>query len=118
MPIYEYRCEQCEEEFEVSQRITEDALTEHEGCGGPVKRLISRTSFALKGKGWYSDHYGLQPGAKKEDSSSSAPAPAKSEAKSEAKAESSPSKSESSGAKGGSASDAKPAARKEKPAST
>ena len=97
MPIYEYRCERCEEEFEVSQRITADALTEHEECGGEVKRLISRTSFSLKGAGWYSDHYGLQPGASKKDSGSSggngAVAPesksdSKSETKSEAKSES------------------------------
>ncbi len=71
MPIYEYRCEKCEEEFEVSQRITDAPLTEHEGCGGPVRRLISRTSFTLKGSGWYSDHYGLKPGASKGSASSS-----------------------------------------------
>lgn len=60
MPIYEYRCESCGEEFEAHQRITEDPLTEHADCGGAVRRLISRTSFALRGDGWYSDHYGLK----------------------------------------------------------
>ena len=60
MPIYEYACQKCGEEFEVQQRITEDPLTAHESCGGEVKRLISLTAFSLKGDGWYSDHYGLK----------------------------------------------------------
>jgi len=60
MPIYEYRCESCQTTFEVTQRITEDALTTHDACGGAVRRLISRTAFTLKGQGWYSDHYGLK----------------------------------------------------------
>lgn len=100
MPIYEYRCEKCEEEFEVSQRITDAPLTEHEGCGGPVRRLISRTSFTLKGSGWYSDHYGLKSGASKGNgASSSSPSPSttstskSSESSSSASAPSSSSKS-------------------------
>lgn len=70
MPIYEYACERCGKEFEVQQRITEDPLTEHEGCGGAVRRLISLTAFSLRGDGWYSDHYGL----KKNDGGSAASA--------------------------------------------
>jgi putative FmdB family regulatory protein len=58
MPIYEYACERCEEEFEVEQRITEDPLKRCPKCRSPkVKRLISQTSFVLKGSGWYSDLY-------------------------------------------------------------
>ncbi|MBK8010961.1 MAG: zinc ribbon domain-containing protein [Deltaproteobacteria bacterium] len=56
MPMYEYECEKCGL-FEVSQRITEDALTRHT-CGAPAHRVISRTAFALKGSGWYADGYG------------------------------------------------------------
>jgi len=63
MPVYEYGCEKCGEVFEVEQRITADALTSHEACGGPVKRLISSSSFSLRGGGWYSDHYGLKSGS-------------------------------------------------------
>lgn len=70
MPIYEYACQKCGEEFEVQQRITDEPLTEHEGCGGPVKKLISLTSFSLKGDGWYSDHYGLKNGNGKQDDDS------------------------------------------------
>jgi putative FmdB family regulatory protein len=58
MPIYEYACAKCEREFEVEQRITEDPLKACPECGSRrVKRLISQTSFVLKGGGWYSDLY-------------------------------------------------------------
>ena len=58
MPIYEYACERCDSEFEVEQRITEDPLERCPSCRSPkVKRLISQTSFVLKGSGWYSDLY-------------------------------------------------------------
>ena len=58
MPIYEYACERCDSEFEVEQRITEDPLKRCPSCRSvKVKRLISQTSFVLKGSGWYSDLY-------------------------------------------------------------
>jgi putative FmdB family regulatory protein len=65
MPIYEYRCRACGHEFEREQRITDDPLEACPSCGAAqAKRLISRTSFHLKGGGWYSDLYGSS-GAKK-----------------------------------------------------
>jgi putative FmdB family regulatory protein len=58
MPYYEYACSKCETEFEVEQRITEDPIKSCPKCRSRrVKRLISRTSFALKGGGWYADGY-------------------------------------------------------------
>jgi putative FmdB family regulatory protein len=58
MPIYEYACEKCEREFEVEQRITDPPLKSCPQCRSrKVKRLISQTSFVLKGGGWYSDLY-------------------------------------------------------------
>ncbi|GBE06643.1 MAG TPA: zinc ribbon domain-containing protein [Nitrospirae bacterium] len=57
MPIYEYKCTKCNEQFEVKQRITEDPLTECGSCGGKLKKLISSTSFVLKGSGWYVTDY-------------------------------------------------------------
>ena len=56
MPIYEYQCQKCGT-FEVSQRITEEPLGKCPTCKGKIKKLISNTSFQLKGTGWYITDY-------------------------------------------------------------
>ena len=56
MPIYEYECGKCGI-FEQSQRISEPALTKCPTCRRKVRRLISNTSFQLKGSGWYVTDY-------------------------------------------------------------
>ncbi|MGH7769484.1 MAG: FmdB family zinc ribbon protein [Candidatus Binatia bacterium] len=56
MPIYEYECDKCGT-FEATQRITEKPLTRCPTCKGKVKKLISNTSFQLKGTGWYVTDY-------------------------------------------------------------
>ncbi len=58
MPIYEYQCEECEHKFDMLQKITAEPLKECPECGGPVHKLISSTSFILKGGGWYATEYG------------------------------------------------------------
>ena len=57
MPIYEYHCFKCDKEFERFQKITDTPLATCPDCNGSVRRLISQTSFSLKGSGWYSDGY-------------------------------------------------------------
>jgi putative FmdB family regulatory protein len=57
MPIYEYRCVKCSEQFEIAQKITDDPLTVHDSCGGELRKLITNTSFVLKGSGWYVTDY-------------------------------------------------------------
>ena len=58
MPIYEYMCEKCGHEFEREQRITADPIKTCPECKArKVKKLISQTSFVLKGGGWYNDRY-------------------------------------------------------------
>src|SRR6185295_11890113 len=57
MPIYEYRCEHCGD-FEEMQRITDPPLSRCPSCRRKVRRLISSTSFQLKGGGWYVTDYG------------------------------------------------------------
>ena len=86
MPTYEYQCSACKHEFERDQRIREAPLKKCPKCGKQkAKRLISRTSFVLKGGGWYGDLYGSvkpasesKPEAKdagaSKDSAASAPA--------------------------------------------
>lgn len=73
MPIYEYRCPDCGHQFDALQKISDDPIQTCPECSaGNVKKLISRTSFSLKGGGWYSDHYGLKSSSGSSDSSSSA----------------------------------------------
>ena len=70
MPVYEYQCAKCEHEFERQQRITEDPVKTCPQCKSRrVKKLISQTSFVLKGGGWYADGYGNAAGSKDSDSS-------------------------------------------------
>ena len=57
MPIYEYRCKDCGAEFEYMQRMSDARKTVCEKCNGSLERLISRSSFHLKGGGWYKDLY-------------------------------------------------------------
>src|SRR5262249_17724680 len=56
MPIYEYRCEKCGD-FEQTQRISDPPLDRCPTCRRKVRRLISHTSFQLKGSGWYVTDY-------------------------------------------------------------
>jgi putative FmdB family regulatory protein len=79
MPIYEYKCEECGKDVEIMQRITECPLTICPNCGGKMKKMISNTSFVLKGTGWYATDYADK--TKKNTSEPSASAPAKTETK-------------------------------------
>lgn len=71
MPTYEYECAKCRRVFEVRQRISEPALTTHEGCGGEVHRLISPAPFILKGEGWYVTDYPSEARKKAKDAEKS-----------------------------------------------
>ncbi|RJR22782.1 MAG: zinc ribbon domain-containing protein [Nitrospiraceae bacterium] len=57
MPIYEYKCTKCNQQFEIMQKISDEPLTQCSSCGGEVKKLITNTSFVLKGSGWYVTDY-------------------------------------------------------------
>lgn len=57
MPIYEYRCEECQQTFEEWQQDFEEREVRCPVCGNPAKRMISNTSFILKGSGWYATDY-------------------------------------------------------------
>ncbi len=62
MPHYDYHCSTCGHEAEVFQKISEDALRICPSCGKETfERLVSKSSFALRGSGWYADGYGAKP---------------------------------------------------------
>lgn len=54
MPIYEYSCSNCNHQFEVIQKINDEPVKVCPECSNKtVIRLVSPTSFQLKGTGWY-----------------------------------------------------------------
>jgi putative FmdB family regulatory protein len=87
MPIYEYQCTKCGHEFEVMQKFSDKPVSKCPECTGKVKKVISNTSFVLKGSGWYADGY-------------ASPAAKKSGAKKDAKADTNAKKSGGNGSSG------------------
>lgn len=57
MPIYEYRCSKCGKTFEALQSVTAEPIRKCIHCQGKAKKIVSRSSFQLKGKGWYLTDY-------------------------------------------------------------
>jgi len=58
MPIYEYACGACGHRFEEWQKMSDKPVRTCPKCKAKkVEKLISQTSFTLKGGGWYSDLY-------------------------------------------------------------
>jgi putative FmdB family regulatory protein len=97
MPIYEYVCEACGNEFEVMQKFSDPALKTHD-CApkAKVRRKLSLNAFHLQGGGWSAGGYGKGSSGKNGSSDKSASA-AKSESGAAGKSESGPAaKSESS----------------------
>ncbi len=73
MPIYEYQCHECQQIFEEWQTNFEDKVLECPVCGAKATKVLSNSSFVLKGGGWYSSGYSkAESGAEKSSSSSSA----------------------------------------------
>jgi len=58
MPIYEYKCQKCGKQFDVLQSISDPELKSCKFCKGKVQKLVSLSSFSLKGSGWYATDYG------------------------------------------------------------
>lgn len=62
MPVYEYQCLSCGAHLERMQRFCDPLLTTCPQCGGELKKLLSLSSFQLKGSGWYvTDYKGKNP---------------------------------------------------------
>jgi len=56
MPIFQYECLECENIEEVWIHGNEENVVCSK-CGGELKKLISASTFILKGGGWFSDGY-------------------------------------------------------------
>ncbi len=75
MPIYEYKCQQCGDQIEVRQSVSDAPLTACEKCHGKLEKQWSLSGFQFKGEGWYVTDYsgkkGLSGGGEKNSSSES-----------------------------------------------
>lgn len=57
MPMYEYRCAECNHQFELRQKFSDPPATECPQCNGKVDKMISQSAFSLKGSGWFDSGY-------------------------------------------------------------
>ena len=57
MPIYEYQCTKCGRIEEAFQKFSDKPLTKCKNCAGKLHKLISQSTFHLKGSGWYVTDY-------------------------------------------------------------
>ena len=68
MPIYEYQCADCGEVEEALQAISDKPLTTCKRCSGKLHKIISQSTFHLKGSGWYVTDYTRRKGKASESS--------------------------------------------------
>ena len=57
MPLYEYRCNACGDQFELIRRFSDPPLEACPACGGSVRKLLSSPAIQFKGSGWYVTDY-------------------------------------------------------------
>jgi len=57
MPIYEYKCTECNYLFELLQKVSDPPLIKCIKCGGKVLKTISAPTIQFKGSGWYITDY-------------------------------------------------------------
>jgi len=57
MPIYEFECTKCGAMVEIFQKLSDKPLLRCKQCSGKLHKLISQSSFHLKGTGWYVTDY-------------------------------------------------------------
>jgi putative FmdB family regulatory protein len=88
MPIYEYVCEKCGNHIELMQKVGDAAPQKCAKCKkGKMEKIFSRTSFQLKGSGWYASDYGKTPASGKAEAKTEGKAESKAEKTSESKSE-------------------------------
>ncbi|MBF0558931.1 MAG: zinc ribbon domain-containing protein [Nitrospirae bacterium] len=88
MPIYEYECIKCGLTTEAMQKFSDAPLTTCAECGGQLKKLISNSSFVLKGTGWYKTDYASQSSTNERKRAANKDSASPTESKSESKSES------------------------------
>jgi putative FmdB family regulatory protein len=62
MPVYEYECTKCNRITEAWQKFSDKPLETCRHCSGKLHRIISQSTFHLKGTGWYATDYANKSG--------------------------------------------------------
>ncbi len=82
VPVYGYECTRCKATFEVTQRMSDAPLKEHDDCGGELRKLVFPVGIAFKGSGFHVNDYARKSSTaagKSEPEKAAAAAPAKAE---------------------------------------
>ena len=67
MPIYEYKCDNCNHQLELLQKFNDPPLKTCPSCGqDSVRKLVSAAAFHLKGTGWYATDFKDKPKCEKD----------------------------------------------------
>jgi putative FmdB family regulatory protein len=94
MPLYEYRCVECNRTQEVIQRFSDPEPVGCPVCGGDLERLLSAPAIRFKGSGWYINDYARKGvpsnGSGSNGSGEASPKPAEKTSAAEAKASAKP----------------------------
>jgi putative FmdB family regulatory protein len=80
LPLYEYRCLNCDAHFEKIQKFSDPPIKKCQVCGGPLEQLLSSPAIQFKGSGWYVTDYAKKSSAEPSSKGDGAPS-AKSESK-------------------------------------
>ena len=77
MPLYDYRCERCDTQFEVRQSFSDDTLTVCPSEGGPaacsapgegpVKKVFTGVGISFKGDGFYKNDFGANANGRRKE---------------------------------------------------
>ena len=71
MPTYIYRCQTCEEEYEIVQSFKDDPIEKcPSDCSGTVKKVFSGVGISFKGSGFYKNDHGSNSKKKPQESNS------------------------------------------------
>jgi len=72
VPTYGYKCQRCEREFDVWQKMTDEPVASCPVCGGAGRRLFFPAGIVFKGAGFYAtDSRAAKPASNGSSTSSS-----------------------------------------------
>jgi len=106
MPLYEFKCRECDHTFEMRQ-AWKDPFPACPECEGEVKKVFHPAALVFKGSGWHVNDYAKSGGSNGSSGSKVAEAAEKAAEKASSSSDSSSKSTDSASASGGSKPEAK-----------